>query len=427
MTDRPAAPSAAAPRARSALRHKGYRIFFAGVVLAFTADSVEHVISYWMIYQKFQSATLGGFAVVSHWLPFLLFSVLVGALADRFDPRRLIQLGMLCFMAASAAWGYFFLTDSLQMWQAQAILVVHGLAGVLWMPSTQLLIHDMVDIELLPSAVRLNATARWVGFLAGPVVGTALQQGFGPSTGILINVLLYAPLVIWLWRAPYGPRFRVGERVVRPAIRGIADIIETIKVVAAHPVLLAMTLLAASISILIGTAYQPQMPAFARDLGHGNAGVAYGMLLAADATGALIAAIVLESTNFLPPRARTTEILALLWSLAIVGFASAASYPVALAFLFVAGFLELSFNSMAQTLIQINAPAPVRGRVIGLYSMAALGLRSFSGITVGLGGRLIGVHWSLGLCAGAVGIVMLALIGVSNRRAAAAVGAGPAG
>lgn len=419
MTDRPTRPP-------SALRHPGYRIFFIGTVLAFMADSVEHVISYWMIYQKFQSPTLGGFAVVSHWLPFLLFSVLVGALADRFDPRRIIQIGMLFFMAASVAWGYFFLTDSLQMWEAQAILIVHGLAGVLWMPSTQLLIHDIVDVKLLPSAVRLNATARWIGFLAGPLVGTALQQFFGPSIGILINVLIYVPLLVWLWRAPYGPRFRVGEKIIRPAIRGLADIIETIQVVTANRILLAMTLLAGSISFLIGTAYQPQMPAFARDLGHGNAGVLYGMLIAADATGALFAAIILEATNFLPPKARTTELLALLWSLAIVGFAMASSYPVALGFLFVAGFLELSFNSMAQTLIQLNAPAPMRGRVIGLYSMAALGLRSFSGITVGLGGRLIGVHWSLGVCAAAVGVIMLALFGMSRQTAAVTVRTGSA-
>jgi hypothetical protein len=65
----------------------------------------------------------------------------------------------------------------------------------------------------------------------------------------------------------------------------------------------------------------------------------------------------------------------------------------------VAGFLELSFGSMTQTLVQMNAPANIRGRVIGLFNMSALGLRAFSGITVGLLGSLVGVHWSLGLSA----------------------------
>ena len=97
-----------APKSFAALRHPAYRIYLLGSMLAMMADSIEHVISYWMIFEKFHDPALGGYAVFSHWLPFLLFSVWSGALADRFDPRRLIQLGMLLFMLASVAWGVFF-------------------------------------------------------------------------------------------------------------------------------------------------------------------------------------------------------------------------------------------------------------------------------------------------------------------------------
>jgi MFS family permease len=88
-----------------ALRHAGFRPFLAGGVLAMMADNVEHVITYWVIFQHFKSPALGGFAVIAHWLPFLLFSVPVGALAERVDPRRLIQMGMLLFIAVSLLWG----------------------------------------------------------------------------------------------------------------------------------------------------------------------------------------------------------------------------------------------------------------------------------------------------------------------------------
>ena len=74
-----------------------------------------------MVFQKFHSPALGGFAVISHWLPFLLFSVYSGALADRFDPRRIIQIGMVLFMLCSLAWGVLFVTGTLQLWHA----VVH--------------------------------------------------------------------------------------------------------------------------------------------------------------------------------------------------------------------------------------------------------------------------------------------------------------
>jgi hypothetical protein len=81
------------PRTRSfaAMRHSGFRAQFTTYVLAMMADNIEHVISYWVVFQKFHSPALGGFAVVSHWLPFLLFSVVSGALAERFDPRRVMK------------------------------------------------------------------------------------------------------------------------------------------------------------------------------------------------------------------------------------------------------------------------------------------------------------------------------------------------
>src|ERR1700728_983324 len=119
----------------AAMQNPGYRAHFTTYVLAMMADNIEHVISYWMVFQRFHSAALAGFAVISHWLPFLLFSVAAGALADRIDPRRLIQCGMVLFMTCSLGWGYFFITDTLQMHDAVILLTLHGLAGVLWQTS----------------------------------------------------------------------------------------------------------------------------------------------------------------------------------------------------------------------------------------------------------------------------------------------------
>ena len=112
----PPGPAVVAPSpARfAALHERDYRRYFALSLLSMAADNIEHVISYWVIFQKFHSPTLGGFAVISHWLPFLLFSVYTGALADRYDCRKLIQVGQALFMLASLTWGVLFLTDSLR-------------------------------------------------------------------------------------------------------------------------------------------------------------------------------------------------------------------------------------------------------------------------------------------------------------------------
>jgi MFS family permease len=409
---RTARAAPAATQSFAALRHPGYRMHFLTYALAMMADNIEHVISYWMMFQKFHSPALGGFAVVSHWLPFLLFSVASGALADRYDPRRLIQSGMALFMCASLGWGFFFITDSLQLWHAMVLLVMHGCAGVLWQTSSQLLLHDIAGDALLPSAVRLNATARYLGVLVGPAAGSLILLLLGPSFGILLNVCFYLPLVLWLWKAPYGPRFRKEPAPHRRAIRGYADIVQAARDVSGSRIIVPMLLLAGGASFFVGNAYHAQMPGFAAELGHGDPGLAYGSLLAADAAGAMVAGFVLEARGLLQADPRTAVILAMLWCGALLGFAAAQAYPVALLLLFVAGFLELAFNAMTQTLVQMHAPAAIRGRVLGLFNMASLGLRAFSGVTVGLAGAAVGIHWSLGVSA----LFVLALTSILLRR-----------
>ena len=320
------------------------------------ADNIEHVITYWVIFQHFKSPALGGFAVIAHWLPFLLFSVPVGALAERVDPRRLIQSGMLLFIVVSIVWGVLILTDSLQLWHAAALLVAHGIAGVLWTTPSQLLLHDIVGRDRLQSAVRLNATGRYLGMFLGPAVGSAFLLAFGPSYGLFCNALLYVPFVVWLWKAPYGPRFRTQQTAPAAAVRSIGDIVGVVRDIKHYPVVATMTMLAGGAAFFVGNAYQAQMPGFATDLGHGDPGVAYSMLLAADAAGALAAGIALETFGLLRPNPRTALILALLWGVALGSFALMPVYPIALMLLLAAGFLELSFDSMSQTLVQLHAP-----------------------------------------------------------------------
>jgi MFS family permease len=116
---------------------------------------------------------------------------------------------------------------------------------------------------------------------------------------------------------------------------------------------------------------------------------------------------------------KTAIISAILWCVTIAAFALSTSYALALTFLFVAGVLNLAFSSMAQTIVQLRSPPQLRGRVIGLYSMASLGLKAFSGLTVGVVGGLIGVHWSLAgsaLVLLAITLALLAFMIPGQRR-----------
>jgi MFS family permease len=402
-------------RAFTSFANGDFRIFFFAATAAMMADNIEHVISYWTIFQKFHSPAMGGFAVISHWVPYLFLGGFTGRLADRFDIRRLIQIGMLLFIGVSISWGIMFMTDTLAPWKARLLLVIHGLAGVIWIPASQVLIHRIVTIEQLPSAVRIFSTGRYLAFLVGPVVGAGLLLAFGSTYGIFINALIYVPLFAWLIRAPYGLR-GVEAKPAPQGVNGFADIWKTMRVVAKNPALASMTVLIGASAFFVGNAYQAQMPGFALDLGHGRGDFSYSVILGADAAGGLAAGLILESGGLLAPKVRTAFILAMIWCCALIGFARSHTYAVAITLLFIAGFVELGFNSMAQTLVQLNAPGEIRGRVLGVYSMSALGLRTFSGLSVGLLGSVIGIHNSLSYSAAALFLLYAAIFMIRFLR-----------
>ena len=398
-------PSSPTHTSFEALRLPQYQRMIACFLLTMMADNIEHVVSYWVLFQTFESPVLGGFAVISHWVPFLVFSLPAGALTDRYDPRRLIQMGMVLFMVCSAGWAYMFITHTLEIWAAMLLLVLHGLSGVFWNVATQIILYDLVDKAVLPSAVRTLATARYVGLIVGPGVGGGLMLWLGPEYSLLVNCLLYVPNIVWLINAPCGPQYRPAHMSppARP-FRGLHDLFMTIAEVRRNKEVLLMLCLAGSASWFVSNSYQAQMPAYAHDLGHGDPGWTYSMLLAADALGALCAGLLWE---YLGQRSKPTAGkamgFALLWAGALAVFALSDHYVLSLGVLLVAGFAELSFNSAAQTIVQLKAPLEIRGRVIGLFNMASLGLRFGSGITVGLLGGVIGNHASLAVaCAGFV-------------------------
>jgi len=408
------APSTPPGTKFGALQHRDYRRYFVLVLLSGTADNIEHVISYWVIFQAFHSPTLAGFAVVSHWVPFLLFSVYAGALADRFDCRKLIQISQGLFALASLAWAVLFLTGTLRIWHAAVILLVHGAAGVIGLPASQLIVYDIVGPERLPSAIRLNATSRYLAILLGPAVGGGLMLLLGPGLGLLANILIYVPFTLFLARTPYTGHRRDAERRRSPRF-GLTEIGRLLGEARADQRIVMMIVLGGTTSFLVGNAFQAQMPEYAQHLGADESGTWYSVLLAANAAGAIIGAVLLESMAFIRLSARTAIGCAAVWGVLMALFPAAQSYPAAVIILVLAGAFNIAFTSMAQTIIQLLAPPHQRGRMVGLFNTSMLGLRAGSGVTVGVLGAVIGVQWSLTLSSAAVVLVALGLLIIDLR------------
>jgi sugar phosphate permease len=181
------------------------------------------------------------------------------------------------------------------------------------------------------------------------------------------------------------------------------------------PRITTMIVLAGASSFFVGNAFQAQMPEYAQLLGADDTGTRYSVLMAANAAGAVVGAVLLEGSSLFRPGARTAIVCAILWGIAMGLFPMTNNYLLAVTLLVVAGVFNIVFTSMAQTIVQMLAPARLRGTAVGLFNTAMLGLRAGAGVTIGMLGTFIGVRQSLELSSLMVVVVSLALF-VRNAR-----------
>ncbi|RKR75281.1 MFS transporter [Frondihabitans australicus] len=414
----PALPlPAAVPRRFAALRNRDSRPYLFTSGLSMMADNTEHVITYWVLWQTFHSPALVGFQIISHWLPFLLLSVWSGTLAEKYDCRKIIQAGQVLFMLVSAGWGTLFVTHSLTVWEACILLVLHGTAGSLWGPAEQLLLHDFVDRSELPSAIRLNATFQSLGILFGPVVGSALLLWLGPIAGIYVNVLLYLPMTLLMFRTRFTGHTRDAEARAAGAAAGVAadvseparvslrDTLRVLRNVRSNHLIIAMIVISGLAAITIGNALPSSMPVFAARLGAGSEGdFTYGSLLFAMGLGGVVGGFLLEATGVIKPTLKAAVLSTVVFGGAIVAFALTGSYLLALVALLIAGVGEIASMSITQSVVQLEAPAVERGRTLGVYGMFASGLRTGGGVTLGVVGAALGVITAIGIFAGVLAV-----------------------
>jgi len=244
----------------------------------------------------------------------------------------------------SLGWGLLFLADSIEIWHAVILLTLHGLAGVLWGPASQLLIHDIVGREELQSAVRLNATSRSLGILMAPAIGGGLMLLAGPATGLLVNAVIYLPLIWWLWKTPHGSR----KQVQRTAAAGMGGFMQAFAILrpggGATAPSCPWCCWPACPRCWWATPSKRRCRNSRTTWGTEQADFSYSVLLAASAAARWLGGLALESRGLLVAKPQTAIVLTILWCLAIAGFAAATSYPLAVGLMLVAGFLNISFQ-----------------------------------------------------------------------------------
>ena len=382
----------------AALKHRNFRLFFAGQFVSLIGGWMQSTAQGWLVYQLTGSKVLLGTVAAVGALPLLLLSVWGGSLADRHSKRTVIfftQIGMmlLAFAFAALVW-----TGRIQPWHILVLAALGGVAMAFDMPARQAFTVEMTSREDLMNAISLNSSIFNGARVIGPSVAGFLMAHVGMAWCFFLNGLSFIAVIAGLLMMRL-PKF------VPPAEFHSTGrhVLEGFTYVAGHRRLRPLLLLLGATGVF-GWSYSVLLPAYATDILHvGEHG--YGALLSANGLGALLGALTVATYGSrVRPR---LMILGGLWvfSATLLLLAVVRWFPLVLMCLALGGWGMLLYFATTNTLVQTSVSDAMRGRVMGIWALVFGGTIPLGGLESGLLSQAVGVPWTIAagalICAGA--------------------------
>ena len=363
-------------RTFASLRYHNYRLFFGGQAISQTGSWMQRIALGWFVYQITHSPLAVGLMAFAQFVPFMVFGLFVGVLADRLDARRTVIATQAAQLVSASALAWIALGGFAQPWMLYVIALVNGTVLVLDVPSRQQLTYRMVGREVLPNAIALNSSLFNASRIFGPAVAGMVYGFTGPGVCFLVNAISYLAVLLSLLAMRVSDFFPL-EQFARPSIlRGTREGLAYVRRQPRMLVLLSLTLVLSTFCFN----FNVTLPVLAATTLHTNAQV-YGLLSALFGGGALVGSLAAASLG------RASAKVMLLGSLIFTAselLLAPLRNPYAaglLLFLVGVGFTAWSANSNA--MMQLQAPDHLRGRIIGLYFYAFNGTGALAGLFAG--------------------------------------------
>lgn len=367
-----------------------------------TGDGMENVLRGFLVVKLVGLAAAPfwlGMMVFAHWVPFTLFSLYGGTLADRYDTRKVQIVSQLLLFAAAVGVAITALAGIVTVWWIFALLLVHGLGGAIGNPARQTLIHRIVGKEKLLSAVSLSSTTQQFSQVVGPAVAGFIYLAFGAGMGFLVNAMTFIPLLVFLAAIHLAPAERRERQPVFDAVR------EGLGFVRARPLLGSLIAIETTTVIFIGHTFSALLVVFASER-FPSLPLAYPFLLVATGLGAIVGAVYLAYAPEPRRKGLFVTAAAILNMAAILALMFTGEYPLAFALMLFVGLAAVLMQSVTNTTLQLSAPDRIRGRVMGAYSFGSQGMRVVNGPLLGGLATALGVPLAVG---GSAAFVLLVL------------------
>lgn len=399
-----------------ALASRDFVLFWVGQFVSLTGTWMQSTTQPYLAYQLTGRPFDLGLIGFAGTLPTLFLALPAGVLIERHDKRKIVMVLQAVMMLQALTLAALTLSGTIRLWHIVVLALVLGIANAVEITARQAMLIELVGKEALPNAIALQATI----FNAARVLGPSLVAPFlifieknGAGWAFLANGISYLFVIGGLFYAR-TPFKEAGQAKPQKLLEGLREGQRYIFSTAS----ISMLILMATTVGMIGFPFVQQIPAFARDVlaqaGDTDAAVAArnSAMYTFQGFGALVAAVILAAYN---PRRKgwllTFGQAAFIFSL--IGLGLTRSAPLALGLMVFLGWGTVTQLATMNTLIQLQVPNELRGRVFSVYLWALQGIAPFGSILVGAMAQAWGVSAAAAAC-GALALAAIASIHLFN-------------
>ena len=366
-------------RTFTALKYPNYRLWFWGQMASLVGTWMQTTAQGFLIFELTKSPVMLGIVGFAGGIPFWVFNFLSGVITDRMPRRKILLITQSAMMILAFTLGILIFTGVVQPWHIILLAFGTGIANAFESPARMAFLPELVDDrEDYANAIALNSTFVNLAVVVGPAVAGLVYAWKGAGWCFTINGISFIAVIVALLLMklkPFIPHSSSSSMLVQ--------LKEGISYVVKHPLIRVLMLIVVSTSV-VGHAYITLLPAWVVTILSGDSAL-NGLMQSARGLGALVAALMIATLGRIKFKGKLLTIGSFVFPLMVLVWAAVRSIPVSLFFIALSGWGFMLMLNMAQTLIQVNVPDHLRGRVMGIYSFAFFGMMPVGAL---LGGAL---------------------------------------
>lgn len=373
-----------APAILRALRHRNYRLFFAGQSLSLVGTWITRLATSWLVWRLTGSAVLLGIVGFVGQVPTFLLSPFAGVWVDRLNRYRVLQATQVLAMLQSFALAALTLGGVIQVWHIVVLQALQGCINAFDMPVRQAFLIEMIEDRAdLSNAIALNSSMVNSARIVGPSIAGVVIAWVGEGWCFLMDGVSYFAVIASLLL------MRVKPRTLTPTGKKVLhDLADGLRYAFGFPPIRAALLLMALVS-LMGMPYTVLLPVIAEETLHGGPHT-LGFLMGATGLGALMGAFWLASRTTVVGLESLIPRAAMVFGLSLVAFGASRWIPLSLPLLVLVGAGFMIQMASCNTLIQTLVLEEMRGRVMALYGVAFMGMVPFGSLLAGVVASKVG-------------------------------------